>query len=221
MMKMHDCRAVIFDLDGTLLDTLGDIAESANRVLEARGFPVHPQEAYRRFVGDGSKILITRALPEAQRTPQRIEACLQAFIRDYNNNWDRATRPYDGMVDLLQGLETRNTRMAVVTNKPHQFTTVMMEHYFASSPFDPILGQRDHIPKKPDPQQALAAAAHMGIPAAQCIFLGDSAVDMQTAQRAGMQAVGAAWGFRDVPELVQAGAGAVIDHPLELLDLLA
>lgn len=220
-MNLTNCRAVIFDLDGTLLDTLDDIAESANRVLKANGFAPHPHDAYRRFVGDGSKLLMTRALPEGQRTPYQIDACLGAFIADYHQNWDQATRPYDGMLDLIAALEARNIRMAVVTNKPHQFTGMMMARYFGGRPFGPVLGQRDGIPKKPDPQQALAAAQQMGIAPADCIFLGDSAVDMETAQRAGMQAVGAAWGFRTVRELTDAGAGAVIDHPLALLELLS
>ncbi len=220
-MNLINCQAVIFDLDGTLLDTLDDIAKAANRVLKASGFAPHPRDAYRWFVGDGSKLLMTRALPQGQRTPHQIDACLKAFIADYNQNWDQATRPYDGMLDLIAALEAQNIHMAVVTNKLHQFTGMMITRYFGSRPFDPVLGQRDGIPKKPDPQQALAAAHQMGIAPEGCIFLGDSAVDMETAQRAGMQAVGAAWGFRTVKELTDAGAGAVIDHPLALLELLS
>jgi phosphoglycolate phosphatase len=220
-MNTPICQAVIFDLDGTLLDTLGDIAGAANRVLAAKGFAPHPQDAYRWFVGDGSKVLMTRALPADRRTPELIDACLGAFIADYNDNWDRATRPYDGILDLIDALEAGHIPMAVVTNKPHQFAGLMMARYFNGRPFDPILGQRDDIPHKPDPQQALAAAAKMGIAPARCVFLGDSAVDMQTAQGAGMQGVGAAWGFRTKKELMAAGAAAVIDHPHALLAWLA
>lgn len=211
-----NCKAVIFDLDGTLLDTLTDIADAANQALTQEGFPVHPQEAYKTFVGDGSRILMTRALPEDQRTPETIETCLQRFIEIYNRNWDRATVPYDGILDLVAVLQNKGYKLSVVTNKPHRFTGVMMDHYFMHIPFDPILGQRDDVPKKPHPQQALTAAQQMGVSPKKCIFLGDSAVDMETARRAGMQPVGAGWGFRSAKELTDAGALVVLDHPKRL-----
>jgi phosphoglycolate phosphatase len=216
---MH-CHAIIFDLDGTLLDTLTDIADCANRVLAAHGFPSHPAEAYRWFVGDGSAMLMTRALPENQRLPETVQHCLRGFITDYNLHWNRATRPYDDILDLLGNLQNRGIKLAVVTNKPHQFTASMMAHYFGQFHFSAILGQQDGIPPKPHPRQALAAAGQMGVAPSACIFIGDSAVDMQTAQKSGMRPVGAAWGFRTPAELLEAGAWAVINHPLELLDLL-
>ncbi len=215
-----NCQAVIFDMDGTLLDTLTDIADSANRVLAAHGFAPHDTDAYRWYVGDGSAILMTRALPEDQRTPEMIQTCLQGFIADYSRNWHQATRPYGGLSDLLGHLRVLRIKMSVVTNKPHRFAGSMMAHYFGGHRFDPILGQRDGIPKKPDPQQTLAAAAKMGAAPSTCIFMGDSAVDMETARRAGMQPVGAGWGFRPAGELLDAGALTVIHHPLELLDLI-
>jgi phosphoglycolate phosphatase len=215
-----NCRAVIFDLDGTLLDTLTDIADSANRVLAAHGFAIHDRDAYRWYVGDGSAILMTRALPEDQRTPEMIRACLQGFIADYSQNWHQATRPYDGLADLLSRLRDLRIHMSVVTNKPHRFAGSMMAHYFGGYHFDPILGQQDGIPKKPNPQMALAAAAQMDVTPSTCIFIGDSAVDMETARKADMQPVGAGWGFRPVGELIDAGALTVINHPLELLDLI-
>lgn len=213
-------QAVLFDLDGTLLDTLDDIAEAANRVLASRGFETHPRDAYRWFVGDGSKLLMTRALPESQRTPRQIESCYKAFIRDYNVNWDRATQPYDGIAELIDTLREKSIKMGVVTNKPHQFTAAMMSHYFSDEHFDPVLGQQEGIPKKPDPHLALTAADRMGIRPAHCIFLGDSDVDMQTAVRAGMHPIGASWGFRSRAELIDAGAADVIDDPLDLLNMM-
>jgi phosphoglycolate phosphatase len=215
-----DCEAVIFDLDGTLLDTLADIADAANRVLDSHGHPTHPHQAYKWFVGDGSRRLMTRALPEKQRQPQIIEACLEGFIADYRRNWDKATRPYDGIMELLQVLQKKGIKLSVVTNKPHQFAASMMRHYFKDAPFAPIFGQRDGIPKKPDPRQALAAAQEMGVKPASCIFLGDSAVDMQTAHQAGMYPVGAGWGFRPFGELVAARAARVLNHPLEMRQLI-
>jgi phosphoglycolate phosphatase len=216
-----NCQAVIFDLDGTLLDTLTDIADSANRVLASHGFAPHDREAYRWFVGDGSAILMTRALPEDRRTPEMIQACLQGFIADYNQNWHHATRPYDGLVDLLRRLRDLQIKLSVVTNKPHRFAGAMMAYYFGGFRFDPILGQQEGIPKKPNPQQALAAADQMAAAPSACIFIGDSAVDMDTARRAGMQPVGAGWGFRPADELLNAGASVVIRHPLELLDFFS
>ncbi len=215
-----NCRAVIFDLDGTLLDTLTDIADSANRVLVAHGCAPHDREAYRWFVGDGSAVLMTRALPEDRRTPEMIQTCLQGFIADYSQNWHQATRPYDGLTDLLRHLRDLQINMSVVTNKPHRFTGAMMAHYFGGYPFEPILGQQDGIPKKPNPLQALAAAGQMGVAPSNCIFIGDSAVDIETGRKAGMQPVGVGWGFRPAGELIDAGALAIINHPLELLDLI-
>jgi len=215
-----DCKAVIFDLDGTLLDTLADIADAANRVLAKHGHPTHAHQAYKWFVGDGSRRLMTRALPENQRRPQIIDACLDGFIADYHRHWDKATRPYEGVVELLRVLQKKEIKLSVVTNKPHQFAAAMMKHYFKDTPFAPIFGQRDGIPKKPDPRQALAAAEEMGVNPISCIFLGDSAVDMQTAHQADMYPVGAGWGFRPIRELVEAGAARVLNHPLEMRQLI-
>lgn len=213
-------RAVIFDLDGTLLDTLDDIASAANRVLAASGYPVHDRESYRQFIGDGSKLLMTRALPPAERSAEQIQASLQAFFDDYRHNWHRQTKPYDGILDLLQGLQARRIGMAVVSNKPHHFTVLSIDYYFSHVRFYSVLGQRQGVPIKPDPQQALAAASAMGVVPGECIFLGDSAVDMETALRAGMHPAGAAWGFRSQQELLKAGAPQVIEHPREMWAML-
>jgi phosphoglycolate phosphatase len=214
------CQAVIFDLDGTLLDTLTDIADAANRALLAHGFPSHHRRAYRWFIGDGSAILMARALPEPLRTAETVQACLKSFIDDYNQNWHQATRTYDGIWNLLEGLLDRKVKLSVVTNKPHRFAVSMMAHYFGDYPFDPILGQQEGVPKKPDAGQALSAARRMGIKPPHCIFVGDSAVDMETARNAGMQPVGAGWGFRTPEELMEAGALTVVHHPVELLDFI-
>jgi phosphoglycolate phosphatase len=212
--------AVIFDLDGTLLDTLADLGGSVNRVLAGRGFPTHPLDAFRWFVGDGSRLLMTRALPSDQRSAGMIDSCLAALLDDYNQNWHGQTRPYDGVVPLLERLVGQGKALSVVTNKPHPFTGQMVEHYFQGIPFRAVLGQQEGIAKKPDPVQALAAARSMGSLPEACLFLGDSGVDMETARRGGMTGVGAAWGFRPVDELRAAGARHIIHHPLELLALV-
>jgi phosphoglycolate phosphatase len=212
-------QAIIFDMDGTLLDTLYDIGAAANHALSTHGFPTHDLEAFRWFVGEGSATLITRALPPEHRAPGHIQSCLQAFFDYYSQHWSEATQPYSGIYDLLETLERKQIRMAVVSNKPHQFTNPMMTHYFNRFTFEPIWGQRDGIAKKPDPTQALQAAQIMGVAAENCIFLGDSAVDMQTAKSAGMLPIGAGWGFRPADELWQAGAAQVIAHPMDLQEL--
>jgi phosphoglycolate phosphatase len=207
-------------MDGTLLNTLDDLAASVNRVLARRGFPTHTVDQYRWFIGDGSPVLITRALPPEQRSPERIQVCLQELLADYGGNWHIATHPYDGIPALLQTLAASQLALSVVTNKPHPFACLMADHFFGKTSFRSVLGQQDGIPKKPEPDQALRAARAMGVPAGACIFLGDSAVDMETARRAGMTGIGAGWGFRPVQELWDAGAVHVIDHPLDLLALL-
>jgi phosphoglycolate phosphatase len=212
-------QAVIFDLDGTLLDTLGDLGSAVNRVLARHGLPTHPMEAFRWFIGEGSAVLMTRALPPEERTPAKIEACLQDLLQDYGENWHTLTHPYEGIASLLQQLAQQRIRMSVVTNKPHRFAVPVTGHYFPHAPFACIFGMREGIPKKPDPFQALAAAGEMGVSPEACIFLGDSAIDMETARRAGMLAVGAGWGFRPRAELIEAGAAHIIEHPLDLLDL--
>lgn len=216
-MTIH---AVIFDLDGTLLDTLADLADAVNRVLTASGYPKHAEHEYRWFVGDGSAMLITRALPPDHRDAENVQACLERFIADYSQHWHRKTAPYPGVMKLLETLQARRLKLAVVTNKPHRFTAKMIAHYFPKTSFDPILGQREGIPKKPDPTQALAAAQQMQVAPHDCLFVGDSAVDIETARRAGMPPIGAGWGFRPKSELVDAGANHIIDHPMDVLSLL-
>jgi phosphoglycolate phosphatase len=213
-------QAVIFDLDGTLLDTLADIADAVNRVLAANFHPGHAVEAYRWFVGDGSAVLIKRALPPNHRDAEKVRTCLEDFIADYTQHWRHKTAPYPGIMELLERLQDRRFKLAVVTNKPHRFSGKMVAHYFPGTPFDPIFGQREGIPKKPDPTQALAAAQQMQVAPRDCLFVGDSAVDMETARRAGMGAIGADWGFRPRTELIDAGAEHIIDHPMDLFTLL-
>lgn len=215
-----NCKAVIFDLDGTLLNTIGGIADAANKALTQHGYPNHKQDAYVWFVGNGAKTLMTRALPEDQRRDDIIEVCAQAFMTAYKDHWHVATQVYPGILDLLYALDRKEIKLSVVTNKPHRFAGVMMDHYFKDTPFYPILGQQDDIPKKPHPQQALTAARQMGVEPSACIFLGDSDVDMETAQRAGMHPMGAGWGFRPISELTNAGALKVLHHPMELPEVI-
>ena len=211
-------RAVLFDLDGTLLDTLADIAHAANTVLEQLGLPTHPVDAYRLFIGEGVAVLFRRALGFDDEAA--VDRCVAAFRDEYGRSWNVRTRPYDGIPELLDALADRGVGLTLLSNKPDAFTRLCAEHYLARWPFRAVLGARDGVPKKPDPASALEIAAQLGLEPGQFAYLGDSAVDMLTARRAGMYPVGASWGFRPVTELHEGGARAVVDHPRELLDLL-
>ena len=214
-------RAVLFDLDGTLLDTLEDIGRSANEALREEGFVSHPVEAYRRFIGDGVAMLFRRALPaEASGDPDAVARCVAAFGRIYDGGWDVATRPYPGVAELLDALRARGIPMGVLSNKPDVFTRKCVDRFLPSWPLAPVFGQREGVPRKPDPAGAIEAAAAMGVDPGEVLYLGDSSVDMQTAAGAGMFAVGAAWGFRGVEELRAHGARAIVRRPPEVLDLL-
>jgi phosphoglycolate phosphatase len=214
-------KAVLFDLDGTLLDTLADLAYSANLALQARGLPTHQVEAYRYFVGDGVEKLMERALPLAQRSPETVRLLAGEMREVYKDNWSRGTAPYPGIRRLLQSLAERKIVLAVFSNKPDEFTKITVAHFFGDTEFASVLGARPEAPLKPHPQGALEIADNLGMAPEQCLFLGDSAVDMQTAKAAGMFPVGAGWGFRGAEELAQAGAKRLLQEPVELLELIA
>lgn len=219
MLKSY--KAILFDLDGTLLDTLEDLGNSANRVLSQKGFPTHALDSYRYFVGDGSAMLITRALPEDKRNDDMVQLCLDAFLKDYRRNWNVSTKPYDGIAKMLDSLTAHRIKLAVLSNKRHDLTKLCVTELLHKWRFEAILGQRKNVPRKPDPAGALEAAQILNISPSDFLFLGDSAVDMKTALAAGMFPVGALWGFRPAKELLQSGARALINEPPEILNLLA
>lgn len=213
-------KVILFDLDGTLLDTLEDLGNSVNRILAEKGFPTHDLDRYRYFVGNGVLVLIIRVLPEQERNNEVIQACIKSFKKDYGQNWKVKTRPYDGIAEMLDDLVARNLKLAVLSNKPHQFTKQCVEELLPNWKFDVVLGQRDAVPCKPNPEGALEIAEHLNTKPENVIYLGDSAVDMQTAVAAGMFPVGALWGFRSMKELQDSGARALIERPSEVLRLL-
>jgi phosphoglycolate phosphatase len=217
---VNDFKAVIFDLDGTLLDTLADIGDSVNQMLTQYAFPTHTMDDYRRFIGNGIKMLVTRALPLEGRSDVMVDACVQRAREIYWENWNRKTRPYEGIPELLDALEEKALPKAVLSNKPHAFTVRYVNAYFEQWSFSVVMGQNDHFPAKPDPASALDIARQLDRPPSTVIFVGDSAVDMQTATAAGMYAVGAGWGFRGPLELLDNGCRKLVEHPLEILSLL-
>jgi len=213
-------RAVIFDLDGTLLDTLEDLADSMNAVLKSGSFPEHAVAAYRYFVGDGMEMLVRRVLPAGEQDDALVARCMAAMEAEYGRRWADKTRPYPGIPEALDALEQRNVPKAVLSNKPDAFTRLTVEKLLAGWTFDPVIGVRSGIPRKPDPAGALQIAARLQVRPRECLYLGDTNTDMQTARAAGMFAVGATWGFRPGEELRASGAQVLLDTPTEVLDLL-
>ncbi len=213
-------QAVVFDLDGTLLDTLDDLADSGNRVLSELGLPTHPVDAYKYFVGDGIGILIRRMLPEDRHDEQTIAEATRTYRREYGRRWNAKTKPYDGTKTLLDELTARGVKKAVLSNKPDEFTRRCVEELLGRWTFDVVLGHHDGIPRKPDPAGAREVVAKLKIPPAEIAYLGDTATDMQTAVAAGMFPVGALWGFRKEEELREGGAEVLIRHPTELLNIV-
>ena len=211
-------RAVLFDLDGTLLDTLADIARTTNTALAEHGCPLHPAEAYKRMVGCGMRTLIRRATGRDETS--FVDAIANRVQELYSADPVGETRPYAGIVELLDQLKTDHIPMAVLSNKPHRLTVAVIEGTLKADRFVSVVGHSDRIGRKPDPAGALEAARALGTDPSEVLFLGDTDVDMQTALRAGMYPVGVAWGFRPVGELLEAGARAVVDHPGEVRKLL-
>lgn len=212
-------RAAIFDLDGTLIDSLNDIADSMNHVLSKHGFPIHPAEDYRFFVGEGMRVLVTRALPEGFSDQKLIDQCTDQMKNEYALRWDRKTRIYEGILPLLTFLQSQGLILSVLSNKPHEFTVKIVENYFGCSVFKCIMGA-GIFPSKPDPASALNIAKSLGIKPSEVIYIGDSAVDMKTAKSAGMFACGCLWGFREREELVENGADLVVENPEILMRYL-
>jgi len=213
-------KAVLFDLDGTLLDTLKDIGNAANRVLAGKGFLTHELDTYRYFVGDGAAMLIKRALPEENRNDDVIRACLTEFLEDYGRNWNVKTKPYEGIPEMLDALNDRGLKMAILSNKPHEFTKQCATELLSNWNFDVVIGQRDGTPPKPDPGGALEVVKRLNILPAEFLYIGDSGVDMKTAVASGMFPVGVLWGFRSMEELKDNGSLALVDRPSEILSLL-
>ena len=213
-------RLVIFDLDGTLLNTIGDLAVCCNAVLAMRGLPQHSYEDYCGFVGNGIMRLVERALPEPLRTEFTVSAVRRDFIDYYTANIDTYTKPYDGIPALVDALVQRGVALAVASNKFQAGTEKLIKRFFPGVQFAAVLGQRPDVPLKPDPAIVDDIVAITGTAREDILYVGDSAVDMQTARAAGVRAVGCSWGFRSREELEAEAPAAIIDRPEELLDLL-
>jgi len=213
-------KAIIFDLDGTLLDTLEDIALSMNSALISAGFPAHPVASYRRFIGEGIAMLAHRALPEDHRDERTIEQMVAAMLTEYGNHWADHTRPYPGIPEVLDALSSRKTPMAVLSNKMDRFTREIVAALLGDWKFAEVIGAQEALPAKPDPAGARLIAQRLGIEEQAFLYLGDSTIDMQTAVSAGMFPLGALWGFQSAGALRAAGARELLQEPAELLKLI-
>lgn len=210
-------KLVIFDLDGTLLDTIEDLAVAANYALEACGYPLHDVSEYPRFVGNGISKLLERALPVAARCESEVERMRHIFMPYYDAHNAVYTRPYTGIETLLDVLHGRGIMLAVASNKYHSATIQIVKHYFPTIPFVAVLGQRDNVPKKPHPAIVHEILATAQVSAQEALYVGDSDVDMHTASSAGVESVGVTWGFRSEENLREAGACHIIHHADNLL----
>ncbi len=214
-------KALLFDLDGTLLDTLEDIAQAMNRVLARQGYPTHPLQAYRYLVGRGIKNLVLSALPpQAAGDTARVELCLKDMAQEYVLQGEKCTRPYPGITDMLDGLAVRGCRLAVLSNKPDALTRAVVSHHLGRWQFDVVRGARDDTPVKPHPRGAEEILSALRLHKNEVLYLGDTNTDMETARAAGLTAVGVEWGFRDRQELMEAGAHYIIAQPQEIFAVI-
>ena len=213
---------IIFDLDGTLLDSLRDIADSANHVLLSLNQPTYGYERYQTLVGDGVRKLFERALADAGTVLDELllDDCMRRFVDHYAANLSIHTRPYDGVTRLVESLAAGGTRLAILSNKPDALTKRLVSHHFGDGAFWPVLGQRDSVARKPDPAGVLEIAREWGVAADRIAYVGDTNTDMLTANAAGCFAIGVTWGFRSKEELIRSGADQVVDVAAELAELL-
>ena len=213
-------KAVIFDLDGTLLDTIQDIADSVNEALKHLNFPTHGVEAYKNFIGDGIDVLAARVLPDSHDDNATVTRLVELINEEYSKRYANKTVPYYGVPNLLDELTIRNIKLAVLSNKPHNFTEIIVTKMLSRWHFEAVVGTSPSIAKKPNPVAALHIAQQLGIHPTELLYLGDSGVDMETAIGADMYPVGALWGFRSAEELLSSGAKALIAYPNDLLSFL-
>jgi len=211
-------KTVIFDLDGTLLDSIEDIASSMNKVLESLQLPTHKIEDYKHFVGGGVDILVDNAL--SNQSKEIKDEVIKRFKIEYDGKLHSKTLPYDGIYELLDELKKLDINLAVLSNKPHEFTVSYVNHFFKNYNFKEIHGQKKDVPKKPDPKAALDIVKCLDSSCENTYFIGDTKIDMQTAKSANMTAIGVLWGFRDEKELRDFGADFIVSNPLEILKII-
>lgn len=213
-------KLAIFDLDGTLLNTIEDLGHAANHALQAHGYPTHSIASYPFFVGNGVRRLIERVLPEDARTEATIDRLLVTFKEYYNDHNTDFTKPYEGIPELLSHLSSRGVAIAVASNKYQAATEKLISHFFPTLSFVAVEGQKEGVPVKPDPSIVFEILAKAKTPKADTIYIGDSGVDMETARRACVDSVGVTWGFRPEKELVENHADTIVNRPDDIEKLV-
>jgi phosphoglycolate phosphatase len=211
--------AAIFDLDGTLADSLDDLADATNWGLVQLGMPMHHVTDYRYLVGEGRTELCRRALPADRQ--DLLEKLISLMSQRYEKHCFDKTRLYPGIAPMLRKLADLGIKLAVLSNKPHEFVILTMAKLFPDFKFDMLAGDRDGVPRKPDPTGAIEISNGFGIPPTRIAYVGDTKVDMETANRAGMFAIGVSWGFRDRDELIESGSKIIVDTADELFQVIA
>lgn len=214
-------KAVIFDMDGTVADTLRSIAGFGNAALQAHGFPALPTELYRQLVGNGADILIRRMLhaTEQPHTEETVQTVRKTYDTLYEADPTKLVTPYPGIPEMLKALRAAGIKTAILSNKPDNMTRFIAEALFPGL-FDIVYGQRDGIPKKPDPTAVHMLCKELGVEPEECMYVGDSGVDMQTGHNSGICSIGVTWGFRGTQELRENGADHLADTAEELLSII-
>ena len=214
-------HAAIFDLDGTLLDTIEDLSAAMNRTLTHYGFPTLPIEHHTRAVGNGMKKFSQRCIPEEKRDDDAFLTEFTARMKkDYQDNSMVHTKPFDGIFPLLDKMQEKGILLSVLTNKVDSFAKEMMAHYFKDYDFKLIVGEREGIPKKPNPRMANFILGNLGVTPCKAVFIGDSIYDIQTGRNAGMFTIGAAWGYQPKELLLKENPTYLLDTPFDLLNRL-
>ena len=213
-------KYIIFDLDGTLVNSIFDLADSVNYVLRQNGYDEHTLDSYYYFVGNGTLKLIERALPQDKRTDNEIERIHSQFAEYYSQNYLNKTVPYDGIKELLIKLDKRKIKYSVASNKTDNFTCEIINKLFCDNHFDVVMGKKDGNPTKPNPKIIYDILEENNFTPNEILFVGDSGVDIETGHNAKLRAVGCLWGFRDEKELIEAGADFIISHPMELIEII-
>ena len=211
-------KAVIFDLDGTILNTIDELADSANHVLLAHGYPTHPTERYKTFVGNGIPKLVENMLP-ANFSPDEFERVLDDFQRYYDLHKEDKTAPYTGIPEMLRELRRNGLKICVLSNKQHDLSVQIVTHYFGNDVFEVIQGKCEKFPTKPNPASCNYVVSQLNIDKREILYVGDSNVDMQTGSNAGLKKCGVSWGFRSVEELAAAGADYIAHSPNDILKI--
>ncbi len=212
-------KAVLFDLDGTLVNSLRDLAGSSNYALSCFGYPVHPEESYKIFVGDGMIKLMERILPTENRDGETVQKLFESFWAHYSKHYTDFTTPYDGIIELVSELKKMGLKVAVISNKAEKMAVAVVDKIFGNT-FDLIYGKCDGFPTKPDPTLTLKLIDELGVKPQECLLVGDSGMDVATAVNVGCKGIGVLWGFRSREELLANGASYIAEKPQDIIRIL-